>query len=92
MVYPFLFLLLTSLLSLIFICYRRPEAQASPSFAYTRKCLGIAILAYGASLIGLQCIPFEAEGWMAFSVIAQIPAWISLVFVFRDIFDILAKR
>ena len=92
MIYPFLFLLLTALVSLIFLGYKKPEILSSPSFPFTRKCLGITIFTYGASVIGLQCLPFEAEGWMIFSVIAQIPAWIFLIFVFRGVFELLSKR
>lgn len=92
MIYPFLFLLLTALVSLILLGYKRPEILSAPSFPVTAKCLGIAIFAYGSSMIGLQCLPFGAEGWMVFSVIAQVPAWIFLILVFGGIFELLSDE
>jgi len=89
MIYPLLILIVIALLSLMIIGFKRPECLRSQSFPFTRKCLGIAIVTYGASLIFLQCIPWE-DDLIGFVIISQIPSWLSIILVFRGVFELLA--
>ncbi len=92
MIYPFLILLLVPLLALIVICYQQPKTLDAPSFEFTRRCLGVAIFTYAASLISIQSLELAADTRLFISLIAQILAWIFLIFSIRGIFEVLAGK
>ncbi|MEO5914096.1 MAG: hypothetical protein ABIS50_07680 [Luteolibacter sp.] len=89
----FLFiLLLTAIVSLILIGYHRPDALRCSSFPFTRKCVGIVILAFAVAVVSLQSLPWLGDSTLAISTIAQGIGWIFLAFTFRGIFEVLSGR
>ncbi len=88
---PFLILLLVALVALLTIGYRRPEALDAPSFSFTRSCLGITIFTYAASLVSLQSADLARDA-PGLAIIAQILAWIFLIFTLRGVFEVLAGK
>lgn len=88
---PLFILILVAIITLIIIGFKFPAALTTSSFSFTRGCLGIAILTFGASILCTQRIPPD-EDWFRASLLLQIPSWLFLIFVFRGIFEVLSDR
>jgi hypothetical protein len=92
MIYTLLFFQLVATVSLILIGYHRPDALRSSSFPFTRKCLGITLLAFAIAAMSVQCAGWRPEAALVISLVAQGVAWIFLIFVYRGIFEVLSNR
>lgn len=91
MIYPLMIFLITAIVSLVVVGFKKPDILKSSSFPMTRKCLGLAIISYGIAHISMQSVIFEKE-WLVISILAQLAAWVLVVIVYRGIFEMLGGR
>lgn len=92
MIYALLTSQLIAIVTLIMVGYHRPNSLMSPSFPFTRKCLGVGILTFAIAAISLQCIPWLREEALVISIIAQAISWLFLIFGLRGILEVLSSR
>lgn len=90
MTYPLLAVLLTTIITLVVIGFRRPQLLRGVIFPYTRKCLGMAVVSFGISQAALACSPFASDYWFPLAIIAQVAGWFYASSAVRSTLDLFA--